>query len=290
MVEEVNTENQPFVSVVMGVRNGLPHLDEAVGSVLAQTYPHMEFIVLDDFSDDATYECLSKWAEKDSRLHVFKAEKNLGMGGARDFCIQRTSGEFIAFMDADDISLPNRLEAQVEFLQANPDAVAVGTQTTLIDEEGAVIGEKTFPTDPDLLADMLYLYAPMQIPTVMIRRSALPGDFRWFEGWRYAEDTVLFFKLLQYGKLGNVDEKLYEYRQHAASAFSTKAKVIFYHTWKARGIGRTQYGYKAGVKKRMLSGLQFIAVSCLPTAWVYSFYQRLRGYLQKISGHEKDAF
>lgn len=286
MDEKVSTDRRPFVSVVMGVRNGLPHLDEAVGSVLAQTYPNMEFIVLDDFSDDATYECLRGWAEKDARLHVFKAEENLGMGGARDFCIQRASGEFIAFMDADDISLPNRLEAQVEFLQTNPEVVAVGTQTTLIDGQGSVIGEKTFPTNPDRLSDMLYLYAPMQIPTVMIRRCALPADFRWFEGWRYAEDTVLFFKLLQYGKLGNVDEKLYDYRQHAASAFSTKAKVIFYHTWKARGIGRSQYGYKAGVKKRVLSGLQFVAVSCLPTAWVYSFYQRLRRSLQRISGHE----
>ncbi len=287
MDEEIGTNSHPLVSVVMGVRNGLPHLDAAVGSVLAQTYPWLEFIVLDDFSDDTTHEHLSRWAEKDSRLHVFKAERNLGMGGARDFCIQHASGDFIAFMDADDISLLGRIETQVAFLMENLDVIAVGTQTTLIDASGTVIGEKLFPTDPEMLQTMLYLYAPMQIPTVMIRRSALPDDFKWFEGWRYAEDTILFFKLLQYGKLANVEEKLYHYRQHSASAFSTKAKVIFYSTWKARGIGRREYGYRASSTMRLLSAFQFVAVTCLPTAWVYSIYQRVRTALHRISGHDE---
>jgi len=277
----------PLVSVVMGVRNGLPHLDKAVSSVFAQTFADLEFIVIDDDSNDATYECLQCWAEKDFRLRLFKAEKNLGMGGARDFCIQHARGQFIAFMDADDISYPERIAKQVAFLQVHPEVVAVGVQTDLIDASGTVFGEKTFPTDSAVLRKMLYLYAPLQIPTAMVRRSALPEGFKWFEGWRYAEDTILFFKLLQFGELGNVDEKLYGYRQHEATASSTKAKEIFYGTWKARGIGRRQFGYKACLKMRLISGLQFVAVTCIPSAWLNRVYQTLRAALQKLSGHEK---
>lgn len=278
----MNTENHPLVSVIMCVRNGLPYLDDAVRSVLDQTYTSLEFIIIDDFSSDATYEHLAQWAQEDGRIRLFKAERNLGIGGARDFCIQHARSKFIAFMDADDISYPQRIEKQLNFLQKHPEIIAVGVQTDLINEQGKTFGKKTFPTDPATLRKMLYLYAPLQIPSTMVCRTALPLDFKWFEGVHCGEDTILFFKLLQYGEFANLNETLYGYRQHATTTTSTKTKAVFKETWKARRIGRNQYGYKASLKMRMISGLQFIAVTCMPSVFINRFYQKLRVMLQKI--------
>jgi glycosyltransferase involved in cell wall biosynthesis len=206
----------------------------------------------------------------------------MGIGGARDFCIQHAQGKFIAFMDADDISYPQRIDKQLNFLQEHPEIIAVGVQTDLIDEKGKIFGKKTFPTDPATLRKMLYLYAPLQIPSTMVQCATLPADFKWFEGVQCGEDTILFFKLLQYGEFANLRETLYGYRQHATTTSSTKTKAVFKETWKARRLGRRQYGYRASLKMRIISGLQFIAVTFMPAAFINGFYQKTRVILHKI--------
>jgi glycosyltransferase involved in cell wall biosynthesis len=271
----------------MAVYNSEAFLEEAVASLQAQTEPDWELIAVDDCSADQSFQCLEKLAMADRRIRVLKMAENGGAGAVRDFAIQQASGEFIAIFDADDVCEPLRFEAQIAFLREHPDTVCVGTQTVLVDELGIQSGTKTFPTNPDELYQMMYTAIPIQLPTLMVNISLLPDDFDWFEGWRYSEDSLLFFKLASHGKIANLPDFLLKYRYYPQSTSYLKAKTYFYQTWRARRVARMQYGYKPAFRSRVVSGLQFIVVSCLPGRCIPSVYKLIRRMMLLLSGHDE---
>jgi len=278
---------EPLISVIMAAYNARRFLDEAVESIRAQTLTDWELIAVDDRSTDETFERLQEWSRSDARIRVFQTLENSGVGGARDTGLAAARGAYIAIMDSDDVALPERFEKQISFLQQNTEIIGLGTQTVQIDENGREIGRKSFPLESKELYDMLYTAAPIQVPTLMVNRSKLPEDFNWFERVRCAEDTLFFFKLLQYGSFANLPDCLQRYRYYAQSVSATRSKEMFFETWRARGIGRRQYGYQARIKSRVISGLQFLVVVCLPNAWIHPVYRRIRRLMLSLSGHNK---
>lgn len=276
---------QPLISVIMAVYNNAAFLEEAVASVQAQTVTDWELIAVDDGSTDASLRILEDLAADDPRIRVLKMPRNSGAGAVRDYAIGMARGTFIAIADADDICEPERFEKQIAFLQSRPDVVAVGAQTVQVDLDGKPAGTKTFPTDPDRLYRMMYTAIPLQLPTLMVNPAGLPSDFGWFEGWRYSEDSLLFFKLAHYGKIANLPDFLLQYRYHPQSTSYRKAKTYFYETWKSRGIARRRYGYRPSLRARLVSGLQFLVVTCLPGALIPWFYKNIRRFMLRLSGH-----
>ncbi len=109
----------PYLSVVMSVYNGEKHLNEAIDSILSQTYENFEFIIIEDCSTDKTLEILKEFKEKDNRIKIIQKEKNEGPKGFiknLNLGLNMAQGKYIARMDADDISLPERFQKQVFFL------------------------------------------------------------------------------------------------------------------------------------------------------------------------------
>ena len=100
----------PKVSVVMSVHNGSHYLHEAVESILNQTFTDFEFITIDDFSTDSSWEILTKYADQDQRIKLFKNEENLGLTKSLNKGLKLAQGDYIARQDADDVSLPERFE------------------------------------------------------------------------------------------------------------------------------------------------------------------------------------
>jgi len=280
-------ENKPRISVIMAVYNSAAFLDEAVASLQRQTLEEWELIAVDDVSTDSSFQCLEKWAAADPRIRVFQMPENGGAGAVRDFAIQQAQGEFIAIFDADDVCEPERFEKQIAFLRANPEAVCVGAQTVMIDERGLPSGTKTFPTDSNALYQMMYTAIPIQLPTLMVNTARLPDNFDWFEGWRYSEDSLLFFKLAYYGNIANLPDFLLKYRYYPQSTSYRKAKTFFYETWKSRGIARSRYGYKPSARARVVSGMQFIVVSLLPARCIPFVYKLIRRLMLILSGHHE---
>jgi glycosyltransferase involved in cell wall biosynthesis len=278
---------KPLISVIMAVYNSEDFLEEAVASLQTQTEPDWELIAVDDCSTDGSFQTLEKLSAADPRIRVFQMPQNGGAGEVRDFAIQHVCGEFIAVFDADDVCEPDRFEKQLAFLRGNPDVICVGTQTVMIDTEGNPNGTKTFPTDPDELYQMMYTSIPIQLPTLMVNTALLPDDFDWFEGWRYSEDSLLFFKLAYYGKIANLPGFLLKYRYYPQSTSYRKAKTYFYETWKSRGIARQRYAYKPVLRSRIVSGLQFAVVTCLPSRCIPAVYKLIRRIMLKLSGHDE---
>lgn len=112
--------SEQSISVVMPVHNAMPHLDEAVRSILDQTHSQFEFVILDDGSSDGSTERLRGWAAKDDRIRLVEGGRNLGPVGSSNRVVELASHDLIARMDADDVSLPTRLEEQLRMLRQQP--------------------------------------------------------------------------------------------------------------------------------------------------------------------------
>lgn len=279
---------RPAVSVIMAAYNSAPFLAEAVASVQYQTVEDWELLAVDDGSQDGSPDLIQEMAKNDPRIRLLRMPQNSGAGAARDFAIRQARGAFIAISDADDVCEPMRFEKQIAFLKAHPDMVAVGAQTVMVDAGGKPTGTKTFPTAPDALYSMMYTAIPIQLPTLMVNTARLPPGFDWFEGWRYSEDSLLFFKLAHYGRLANLPDFLLKYRYYPQSTSYRKAKTYFYKTWQSRGIARRRYGYKPSFRARLVSGLQFAVVTCLPGPCIPWVYKTIRRLMLLLSGHHEN--
>ena len=117
-----------LISVIMAVYNGCDTLSEAIQSILNQTYQNIELIICDDASTDDTWELLQTWSRKDCRIRLLRNPKNEGAAIARNRCIEQARGGYIAIMDADDRSMPRRLELQLAFLEQNREISFVGSR------------------------------------------------------------------------------------------------------------------------------------------------------------------
>ena len=163
------------LSVVMPVHNAVPYLDEAVGSILAQSHTDFEFVIGDDASTDGSAEKLRGWAGRDRRIRLVRREDNLGPVGSSNWVVANARGSLIARMDADDVSHPDRLRRQIRLLGERPDAVLTGSPPVGIDRRGRRVREQN-----RWIAGRSGFNAPFAHGSVMYRRGAfdLIGGYR----------------------------------------------------------------------------------------------------------------
>ncbi len=208
----------PIVSVCMPAYNAAKYIDGAIRSIVEQTFDAFEFVIVDDGSSDATKQKLVAWQARDKRIRVFFAEHQ-GCYPSRNKAMKEARGEFIAIMDADDLSRSYRLERQIAFLRSHPNVVAVGGAVLNIDSGGRPIWVTHHPTDPATI-DRLLLgedLAAVLHPATMVRRSAIMEVGGYQENYDAAQDLDLFLKLSEIGQLANLAEIVHERRRHFAS-------------------------------------------------------------------------
>lgn len=196
----------PDISVVVATHNREILLPRAVDSILNQTWQNIEIIIVDDCSSDNTAQAICDLEKKDPRIHSIRSEQNIGPGAARNLGIFKAQGEYIAIMDDDDFSLPQRLEIQMEVLNREPDIGLVCSVVEYIDKESVTVGYssaepngKPFPENPEDVFIRLYLEGSIIMnPTIMARR-------RVWEEFKYpnfpwdAEDRYLFIQMAAKG-------------------------------------------------------------------------------------------
>ena len=209
----------PPVSVVMPVRNALPYLDAAIQSILAQSYSDFEFVIRDDDSTDGSRERLRFWAKKDKRIRLFEGDKCLGPSGSSNWVVEHARAPIIARMDADDVSLPDRLRRQLEMLRRSEDAVLVGSVWQGIDRHGRIVRE------PDLKALRGgHFAAPFAHGSIMFRRDTfdLVGGYRpECEFW---EDLDFCLRMASLGRILVSIEPLYQHRFSETSTRLTSGR------------------------------------------------------------------
>lgn len=258
----------PKVSVLMPVYNAELFIKEAIESVLKQTYTDWELIIADDGSTDTSIEIAESFA--DQRIRIERDKENRGIVFARNRVLTLARGEYIAWLDADDISLPDRLQTQVNFLDAKADIGLVGTWIELIDQSGTRTGVAwKNRTKPENISAALLFGNQFTNSSVMIRKSVLPSDpYRYECATSEAEDYDLWIRLAQTTKLATIQKILVQYRTHATGATQRgearekRVRMIMTRNLSQLGvvptdrellIHRTNFGYTGKEVQRFLS-------------------------------------
>jgi glycosyltransferase involved in cell wall biosynthesis len=222
-----NSSEEPRVTVLLPVYQAERYLEEAVESILAQSFDDYELIALDDGSTDASPRILEALAERDDRIRVRRSE-HAGLVDQLNRGIAEARGEFIARMDADDVCHPERFERQLQHLDANPDCAAVGTGTVEVDPERRIIRTLEVSTRHSEIESRFFegdggalTHASAMYRTELLKRI---GGYR--KEFEYGEVIDLHLRLAEVGKLANLSESLYEYRQNLESVCFTRMKEL----------------------------------------------------------------
>jgi glycosyltransferase involved in cell wall biosynthesis len=201
----------PLVSVVMPTYNSERFLREAIESILNQTFEDFEFIIVADKSPDSSDVILDDFRERDARIKVFGQER-IGLIASLNKGCRLAKGKYIARMDADDISLPQRLERQVQYLEEHPEIGVLGTGIRYIDEAGRLGKSVRNPKDPKLVKFYLHLENCIVHPSVMMRREPIERLGFYNPEAIHAEDYDLWTRAASVTRVSNLRDILLEYR------------------------------------------------------------------------------
>jgi glycosyltransferase involved in cell wall biosynthesis len=202
----------PKVTVLMSVYNGEKYLQESIDSILEQTFRDFEFVIVNDGSIDKTAEILKSY--KDVRIKIVNNEKNIGLTKSLNKGLKIAKGEYIARMDADDISMSERLEKEIEFLESHQEHAVVGTFVKIMNENSEIIRLWDRPTKDIEIREFLKRDNCIVHGSVMIRKSSL-HDVGFYDKFMVrSQDYDLWLKLSEKYYLANIPEYLYFRREH----------------------------------------------------------------------------
>jgi len=202
--------SNPRISVIMSVYNGEKYLREAIDSILNQTFPDFEFIIVNDASTDSSLKIIQSYHDK--RIRVIENEENIGLTKSLNKAIKKARGEYIARQDADDISLLNRFEEQLRYLEQHPEVSLLGTSIYRIDSGGDVTGKRIAlakPTTKDMFKGNQFSHG-----SVMFKRQVIDNVGGYNELFRYVQDYELWLRIAKHYEVRNLTRILYKLRSH----------------------------------------------------------------------------
>lgn len=210
------SDSEPLVSVVIPAYNAEKYLKDAVDSIQRQSYSAIELIIIEDCSTDNTLEVARNIEKMDRRVRVVENIHNMGVSANRRRGVELSRGEYICWQDADDISLPDRIAHQVNFLETHPEVGVVGGFITFFDETGER-ATRTYAENDSSLRETIFRYNPVAQPASMMRRSSVEMVGNFSSKYRLAEDLEMLFRIGEKYKFGNVQEIVLKYRQSPQS-------------------------------------------------------------------------
>ncbi len=236
----------PFVSVVMPVYNSGRHLKNAIDSILIQSYKNFEFIIINDGSTDNSVEIINSYA--DTRIKIILNDSNKGLIFSLNKAINFSTGKYIVRMDADDLSLPERICEQVKFMENNPEVGVCGCNYTIFGES---VNERVYVAEAkhDAILSQMIFNSSIVHPSLILRRSVLPLSTDIYDkNFIHAEDYALWSELIFQCKFSAVNKTLFKYRLH-------DGQVTSVHTFQ-------QNASADNVRKNILTKLEFVYAEC----------------------------
>lgn len=215
----------PIISVIMPAYNAEKYLEESIKSILNQTFTNFEFIIINDGSKDNTKKIIDIYKKKDKRIILLNNPKNLGLQVSLNRGLKLAKGKYIARMDSDDISLSNRFQIQINFLDRNKDIFLVGGSAIVINEKGEKVGCFIKDDSPRRIKKKLLKSNPFIHPSIMFRNEMI----YYREKFVCSEDYDLYLRLLTDDKnMRSLSNILIKYRIRKDSFVSTMPYQEFY--------------------------------------------------------------
>lgn len=212
----------PAVSVVLPVYNAEKYLQQAVTSIVRQTFTDFELILMNDGSTDSSGEIIADFAAKDSRIRTV-SRQNKGLIATLNEGLAIARAPLVARMDADDVAMPQRFALQVAEMNKRPDLVLLGSAIVLIDSEGRCGRKINYPRGKDLIEHFLW-GSPFAHPAVMMRKKAVLDSGGYCPLFKQGQDYDLWLRLLAWGTMDNLPESLLYYRWHGDNSVIKNAR------------------------------------------------------------------
>lgn len=238
-----NRTDSPAITVLMSCFNEERWLSESIESILNQTFQDFEFIIIDDGSTDQTLKIAESFADKDSRIRIISKE-NSGLADSLNRGIAKAKGEWIARMDADDISEKTRLQEQYDAVLKDPEIVFLGTGLIQIHENGEEIAGHTYPSGHDqLVQNLLNFHKFPPHSSAFIKTEALKSVGGYRSRMKRAQDKDLWLRISETGRLSCLQNRLVKIRQHPSQVsnkdqgkwqiYYSRMAMVSYHIRKA---------------------------------------------------------
>lgn len=266
---------KPLVSVLMPAYNAEKYISESIESILNQSFKNFELLIVDDASTDSTLRIAKRFEKIDQRIQVFANKKNLNIAANRNFLLTRSNGDFIAWQDADDISVPQRLEWQVEYLNRHPKVGIVGGYLEIFDlNENKSI--RKYDEDDLNLRKKIFRYSPVAQPAAMIRKEILSEVGEYGLNLSPAEDIDMSFRIGTISKFANIQKVVLQYRNYPDSSTYKKLRKIEIITIITRWKYVLNRKYPATVVDLLYNFLQIISIFLIPARIKIKLFNKLR--------------
>lgn len=261
----------------MPAYNAEKYIAEAIESILNQSFKDFEFIIVDDCSTDGTSKIIENYAKNDQRIVSIKNEKNLHISYSLNRGIELARGEYIARMDADDWSYPDRLEKQFNFMEHNPDIGVSGGSMEYCDRELNIKGYRKYNITDEQIRKKLFRYSPFCHPLIILRSSIIKKyGLIYGPVLAIAEDYDLYFKIGAVSKFGNIPDYLIKYRVVKTGTSISKARTQEMLTLYIRLKAVFEYGYSMTFVDKLYFLGQFLSMFIVPPKLKISIFNFIR--------------
>lgn len=255
----------------MSVFNQDKFLNKSINSILQQTYNNFDFLILNDGSFDNSGKIIKKF--KDKRIKYYENKKRLGLTKCLNILIDKTKTDYIARMDGDDISLPNRIGEQIMFLKKNIKFALVGSWAKIINSKGEIIGEFKYPSSYKLLRRAILSYNPFIHPSIMFKKKNIIKIGGYDENLFYCQDYDLFLRLMQKYPCANLKKYLLKFRWQEDYE---KQKKQHFQALKIRWSAICKYGYSKWEMIKLIKplALYLIPINLKKSYWAKKYYHK----------------
>jgi len=260
------------ISVIMPVYNTAKFCWESIESILNQTFKDFEFIIIDDYSTDWSYDICKEYAKKDNRIKLFRNEKNMWISYTRNKLIELSNWKYIASQDSDDISLNNRLELSYNYLENNKDFVVVSWDNIIIDEKWKEIWYRKYSDNIDKI---ILKKSPVSNPASMFRKNIFLEVWWYDKELNYGEDYDLWCKFYaKWYKIKNLWEILIKLRIRKWQTKSSKLKQTIKNTIFIQKRANKVYWIKSSLSDKIYFVLENILLY-LPSSFIIWLFKKL---------------
>jgi glycosyltransferase involved in cell wall biosynthesis len=267
---------KPLVSVLLPVYNAQKFLSESIESILTQTYQNLELIVVDDASTDDSWQIMQLYKEKDNRVKIFQNIQNLKLSRTLNKALSSASGKYIARMDADDISLPDRIQLQVDYMESHPEVGICGGRMNIIGTDGVIFGCRKYHLVDKEIRSHIFRYSPYSHPLIMMRKNVLDQVGGYRHEYNPAEDYELYFRIGEISRFGNLPHTLLNYRIVGNSMTTGDTKKMERLTIRIRDQYRKSPHYTFSLGDYVYNTLHKISLYTMPSSLKMKIFHLIR--------------
>lgn len=265
----------PKISVLMPAYNTEKYVNEAIESILQQTFNDFELIIIDDCSTDNTWDVIQEYSKKDGRISIHRNEKNSGISSTRNKLISLAKGNYIVWQDSDDISLPTRMEKQYKLMEENPAVGICGGYLQFFNNQGNLSIRKYAATDA-LLRKNIFRFSPVAQPGAIVRKKALIETGFFSTELEAAEDLAVSFQIGSKYQFANLQEVVLKYREHSDGTTFTKLRTMEINTLRVRKLNMFNKKYRFNLVDIIYNCLQYLSIFLIPPTYKLKLFNYLR--------------